>query len=115
MLNINVVVALALGVWLSISAAQASPVLLDTWYEFKLAGVGQPLQASDDTLIPFFDVFSLPAPEAPWEFTLTGNGLLIVTDAFLSFDQFAIYDQGQLLGITSLPTTGGDCFGRPLP
>jgi len=100
----------AAGAWLFTGIASASPVMLDTWYQFKLAGEGKPLAASDDTLIPFFDVFSLPAPEAPWEITLQRDSLLIFTDAFLSIDQFAIYDQGNLLGMTSEPLPGADCF-----
>lgn len=110
MLVVRLLVGLVVSGWLLVGSAIASPVKLNTWYEFKLAGEGKPLQASDVTLIPFFDVFSLQAPEAPWEFTLVDDGSLIVTDAFLSIDQFEIFDQGHLLGTTSVPTAGSDCF-----
>jgi hypothetical protein len=39
--------------------------------------------------------------EGPW--TFTGPALLTVTDAFLEGDQFAVFDNGTLLGDTSLP------------
>lgn len=108
--NLRILLGALTGVWLTAGIASASPVILDTWYEFKLAGEGKPLGASDDTLIPFFDVFSLPAPDAPWEITLRRDSLLIVTDAFLSIDRFAIYDHGNLMGMTSEPLPGADCF-----
>jgi hypothetical protein len=36
-------------------------------------------------------------------YTFTGPALLIVTDAFIVGDQFAVYDNGVLLGDTSVP------------
>jgi PEP-CTERM motif len=44
-------------------------------------------------------------------FTFSGPATLKVTDAFLSGDQFAVYDHGILLGNTSVPGSVGDQIG----
>jgi hypothetical protein len=47
------------------------------------------------------------ATEQPFTFTISGAGVLQVTDAFLDGDQFRIYDNGTPIGLTSVPTDTG--------
>ncbi|HUB33430.1 MAG TPA: PEP-CTERM sorting domain-containing protein [Bryobacteraceae bacterium] len=55
-------------------------------------------------------------------FTFSGAQVLEVTDEFLDGDQFAVFDNGTLLGDTSVPTNDGStcgenpdsCFADPL-
>lgn len=60
------------------------------WFEFIFRGVGSS-----------FD-------DQPFTFSLGSAGSLKVTDAFLSGDQFEIFDNLTSLGETSVPTTAGD-------
>jgi hypothetical protein len=45
----------------------------------------------------------------PWTFSLSTSATLIVTDAFVPGDQFRLFDNGSVLGDTSLPVN--DVFG----
>ncbi|HEY0522128.1 MAG TPA: PEP-CTERM sorting domain-containing protein, partial [Stellaceae bacterium] len=81
--------ALALG--LAAGAANATPLTAGGgWASFSFGGVG-----------------------SSWDqdFTFSGPATLKVTDAFLSGDQFAVYDHGVLLGNTSVPGSVGDQAG----
>ena len=50
---------------------------------------------------------------APW--TFSGPGNLFVTDMYIDGDQFAIFDNGVLVGDTSAPQNdGADCGNDPL-
>lgn len=49
----------------------------------------------DDTT----DVVSTPSESSPWDFTLTGNGIFSVTDAFLPGDIYTI--SGSVNGVTT--------------
>lgn len=73
---------------------------------FGLMGSVQatPLAASDGWV-----QFAFGRASSLWDttFTFSGPGVLKVTDAFLSGDQFEVYDNGVLLGGTSAPGTSG--------
>lgn len=99
--------ALALAVGLG-GYAQAAPVNLDTWYLFGFGGAGTDL-VSGSGFVDLTNPPSTDAPAPPWTFTLTGNAVLYVTDAFLSVDQFEIFNFGVSLGTTSAPTEGATC------
>ena len=43
-------------------------------------------------------------------FTFSGPETVTVVDTFLSGDQFAVFDNNVLLGDTSVPTPGDNCF-----
>lgn len=53
------------------------------------------------------------AVEETWAFDLPAGYSLYVTDAFLSGDQFAVYNDGVLLGLTSYVPTGASGFYDP--
>jgi len=83
----------AVSLSLGLGAAHASTAITPAngWVQFGFGGVGSSF--SDD-------------------FTFNGPVTLKVTDAFLSGDQFAVYDNGVLLGDTSTPTIGDDVGGN---
>lgn len=72
-------------------------------------------QATTLTVGSDWTFFSFGAEGSAWsdtfEFTLTESAVFKVTDAYLSGDQFAVYNFGSLLGLTSAPTTTGDSIG----
>lgn len=85
------VFAAALMLGLAAGAADAAVLTVGGgWVQFAFDGVG----SSWDT-----------------NFTFSGPATLRVTDAFRSGDQFAIYDNGILLGNTSVPGSTGDQIG----
>jgi len=55
--------------------------------------------------------FSFGSADSPWDtlftFTLTGTATMTVTDAYLSGDQFEVFNFGDSIGLTSMPTTQG--------
>ena len=55
------------------------------------------------------------APSAPWEFWVDegGTGEVTVQDIFAIGDQFAVYDNGVLLGVTSVPGPFALCSPDP--
>jgi hypothetical protein len=99
----------------------AGPINLGTWYEFGFTTPGVLATGCDpnDPSGPFCPpssgtpVTALTAP--PWTFSSTLPTLLTVTDAFLSGDQFQVFDLTTSLGNTSVPTPGIDCGDDPVP
>ncbi len=53
------------------------------------------------------------AVDETWAFDLPAGYSLYVTDAFLSGDQFAVYNDGVLLGLTSYVATGASGYEEP--
>jgi hypothetical protein len=100
--------AVAAGCLIASTPVSATPILTETWYEFLFGGVGSALSACS-SCTPGTNPDSTYAPDAPWTFTLTGPAELVVTDAFVSVDQFELFDFGSSLGATSAPTAGGAC------
>jgi hypothetical protein len=99
---------LAAGMWLCLStvAATADPISVGTWYEFGFSGGA--LTTGTGT-VPTTNPIATVAPDAPWTFTLALPGQLLVTDIFLSIDQFELFNFGTSLGSTSIPVAGGAC------
>jgi hypothetical protein len=73
------------------SPASADPLTVDAgWHEFS-----------------WNDAPNAFADNGPFEFTTLHLATLLVTDAYLNGDRFEVYDNGVLLGATSLPTDDG--------
>ncbi len=89
--------------------AQATAITVGSWYEFMHLGVGSAL-VSGTLATPLNTPDTLPAPDPAWTFTIGATGgELFVTDAFQSGDQFALFNFGSSLGLTSAPTLGTSC------
>ena len=89
--------------------AQASPIDGGTWYEFWVNGVGASASSCVTHCIASVNPVALPAGDAPYIVTTTSAGTSTVLDGFSSGDQFAVYDNGSLLGDTSSPIPGATC------
>jgi hypothetical protein len=87
---------------------KAAPISLDQWYSFGFGGVGSSFTDGSFVILGV-NPASLAAPSPEWTFTTSGAVTLIVTDSFLSGDQFTLLDFGVPIGSTSMPTRGGDC------
>jgi len=99
-IGILTVLAIFLGV---VNPVQAGPVVVNDplWYEFQFgAPTGFALACTSCT--PSGGGNSQFADSPAW--TFTGAATLTVVDAFLSVDQFRIYDNAVLIGTTSAPT-----------
>jgi hypothetical protein len=86
----------------------ASPINLETWYEFDIIGAGPtlgclPADPNGDFCIPSGGTPTSFAPAPAWTFTSLQPVAFTVTDAFQSGDQFEIFDFGVSLGFTSAP------------
>lgn len=88
----SAIVAAVLGLFSAVSAQATTLNVGDDWTYFSFGGEGS----------SWSDTF---------EFTLTDTAVLKVTDAYLSGDQFAVYNFGSLLGLTSVPGSTGDQIG----
>ncbi len=99
----------AAGLCLALGAtvAPATPIVLDQWYEFGFGAAGGPLTSGAGT-VP--GVLSVQVGDAPWTFDCPFSFCkIVITDGFLSVDQFQLFDFGVSIGITSAPTPGSDC------
>ena len=85
------------------------------WQEFSFIGIGSqargcfPADPGGPTCTA--GVGSQFVGSAPW--TFSGAATLTVTDAFSSGDVFQVFDNNQLIGTTSTPTSGADCSNNP--
>ncbi|WP_375689352.1 hypothetical protein [Pseudooceanicola sp. LIPI14-2-Ac024] len=98
----------ALAATLSASAASATAVPTDTWLEFGFDGAGSALE-SGIGFVPLVNPAAVQVGDPAWTFTLIRPGTLFVTDAFISGDQFELFNFGAFLGQTSLPVGGSSC------
>lgn len=100
--------------------ASASPINVDTWYEFDFIGTGPaigcfPADPSGDFCIASSGTPTEFAPAPAWTFNASSPTALVVTDAFQSGDRFEIFDFGVSLGTTSLPGPRASCGSDPVP
>ena len=101
------VITIGLGSFVSIGSVQAAPIALDQWYAFQWSGTA-PADAIACTGGCGLLTGSIDAPaDSPW--TIDGPVVFKVTDAFISTDQFEIFDNLVSVGTTSLFSTGGSC------
>jgi hypothetical protein len=103
------------------ATAHAGPILAGVWYEFSftdtttLARGCSPADSGGPACTPSSGTPTVFADLDPWTYTSGGSGAaLVVTDAFLIGDMFAIYDGGALVGFTSTVAPSGDCGNDPL-
>lgn len=80
-------------------AAAAGTITLGQWYTFSFGNTGSLAQSG---------IGSTPA--APWQFTAAGDVRVRITDGQATGDAFSLFDDGTLVGSTTLmPTGGGGC------
>jgi hypothetical protein len=99
----------ALGIAFCGATARADPINIGQWYTFGFSGAGgDPLISGVGFVI---GQRSVAIGDAPWTFDClsTTHCKLVVTDGFLSVDQFELFDFGVSLGLTSAPTPGDNC------
>jgi hypothetical protein len=101
------------GLSFAVPAANAEPILADTWYEFGFDGVGTGLTSGAGKVPVINSPDGNPivmAGDPAWTITVTDpNQYLIVLDAFISVDQFELFDNLASIGLTSVPVDGGVC------
>ena len=101
--------------------ASAGPVAIGEFLQFGFTDAGiaatgcAPADPGGAFCIPSSGTPTSFLNTPPWTFTAPGGARLTVTDAFNSGDQFAIFDFGALIGLTSLPVGGADCGDDPIP
>ena len=79
--------------------AAAGTITLGQWYTFSFGNTGSLAQSG---------IGSTPA--APWQFTAASGVRVRVTDGQATGDAFSLFDNGTLVGNTTLmPTGGGGC------
>jgi hypothetical protein len=101
--------------------ASATPINLETWYEFSFIGAGTPAAGcfpadpNGDFCLASSGTPTQFAPAPDWTFMApTGGAVLTVTDLFQSGDAFQIFDFGVSLGFTSLPLPRVNCGSDPV-
>ena len=106
---------------MSCATATAEPIVADTFLEFAFFDAGtpatgcQPADPAGDFCSPSSGTPTEFLPAPPWTFTAdAGGATLTVTDAFISGDQFEIFDFGASIGLTSAPVAGVDCGDDPV-
>lgn len=102
-------------------AALAGPINPDTWYQFSFTDAGieargcDPEDPAGGFCVPSSGTLTTNLDAPPWTFTaLAGGNLLTVVDAFVTGDQFEVFDFGVSIGLTSAPADG-DCGDDPVP
>ncbi|MGE0257229.1 MAG: PEP-CTERM sorting domain-containing protein [Alphaproteobacteria bacterium] len=94
--------------------ADATAINVNTWYEFGFNGVGSALGSGIGKVPATNPPDGNPivqVGDAPWTITLAAPAQLTVVDLFDSVDEFGIFDNGNPIGATSVPTSGGTCGG----
>ena len=110
-----------LGAALFSAPAAATVIDGDIWYQFSYAEAGSPALGCDPAdpaggfCIPSGGTPTSFAPPPPWEIALTQSGSFTVTDAFLSGDEFDVFDFGVPIGSTSAAGLGASCGDDPVP
>lgn len=103
-------------------ALSAGPILSDVWFEFGFTDAGvaatgcDPADPAGAFCIPSSGTPTEFLDAPPWTFAASAAGAtLTVTDAFLSGDQFELFDFGASIGLTSPPAAAAlvDCGDDP--
>ncbi len=98
----EVIVALALALGVASPALATSALGPQPWGEFLFGGVGTFATAGTGA-VPSSAGNSFYLGDPAWTFTALSPVSLIVQDAFIAVDQFAVFNFGALLGATSVP------------
>ncbi|HXU34418.1 MAG TPA: hypothetical protein VN851_27910 [Thermoanaerobaculia bacterium] len=92
------------------------------WIEFAFFATGSsaigcsPADPGGPSCAPSSGGNSVFGGTPPWTFTAPPGGVTLkVTDAFLRGDRFEVFDFGASIGLTSVPSTTGDCGDNPDP
>jgi hypothetical protein len=109
----NVLFVVAFTAALYQAPAHAEPISTAIWYEFLFRDTGSFGEACNGVCEPSSAGNTQFAPSPPWSIRLSEPGVLTVTDAFASGDQFEIFDLGRSLGFTSAVGTGFSCGSDP--
>jgi hypothetical protein len=115
-------IAAALALMLVAPAAYAGAIASDTWGEFSFGDAGtlargcDPADPAGGFCIPSGGTPTIFLDAPAWTFVAAGDVVLTITDAFLSGDQFEVFDFGVSLGLTSSPAGSGlvDCGDDPV-
>ena len=99
-------------------AALAGPIPFDDYLQFSFTEAGSagcyPTDPNGDFCIPSSGTPTSFLDAPPWTFTAASAATLTVLDAFLSGDQFEVFDFGTSLGLSSAPVLGADCGDDPV-
>jgi hypothetical protein len=76
--------AAALGLMLSVSTAQATPLVAGSGWQFDEISISNAASAN-----------------SPWTFTLTTSGVFSIVDSFIAGDTYDVFDVGGLLVTTT--------------
>jgi hypothetical protein len=112
--------AVAIGLLAIAPALLAGPIAFNTWGQFAFTGAGisstgcDPADPAGGFCIPSSGTPTIFLDAPAWTFSAPAGAALTVTDAFLSGDQFEVFDSGVFLGMTSLPAQGIDCGDDPV-
>jgi hypothetical protein len=105
--------ALLIGAATATLGAIAAPAFADNivqnvWYAAAFTGTPSPLSGPGFAIgtNPPFGGTALAPAGTTWTITLTSPAKLIVTDVEASGDQFDIFDNAAILGVTSAPCVG---------
>lgn len=94
--------AAAVGFAMVTGAANATPIVLNQWYEF---GFGAPVGALLTGAGTVPGILSIQVGDPAWTFDCPGPCEIKITDAFLALDEFELFDNLVSIGTTS-PTAG---------
>jgi hypothetical protein len=102
-----------------VPALRAGNIPFGQWQQFSFQSAGvaargcDPADPSGDFCFPSSGTPSTFLDAPPWTFTVAGNAILTVTDAFTSGDRFEIFNGLNSLGLTSAPFGVADCGDDP--
>lgn len=113
--------AIATGLLAVAPALLAGPIAFNTWGQFAFADAGSaatgcdPADPAGGFCIPSSGTATIFLDAPAWTFAApAGGAVLTLIDAFLSGDQFEVFDFGISIGLTSLPGQGIDCGDDPV-
>lgn len=107
--NILLAGAAVAALGMAAAPANAGAVSEGIWYAFSFGSTGSPLVGGG---IPGTSPTGVAAPTTPWTITVTKPAQLLVTDVEISGDQFAMADNGNPLGSTSVPVPHASSVGE---
>jgi hypothetical protein len=101
----GLIVLVGLFMAVALAPALASDINVGQWYEFTFTGTGS--WGTAGSIAGGSGAYAyVPAADPSWTFTASGPVKVTVTDAWVSGDQFGLWDAGSYLGATSAPTQG---------